>query len=807
MHFTNLCKALFAFMLAASCTPCKAQKEWKQKIIKEYTADHRFFDAEKAILKRDSRGFLWIGTQKGLCRFDGRSFSDYTTLDGLVENTITGIQPGKDGQVYIFTPSAIHRYTGCCPAFYRITDTSVTARASVSADDHADHTIENIVKDEAGHEWSLTDNGLLQVYNKVYTRDSYPSREYYFIKDQNGRKILMNDGNVHGPKLQSALSYKGSDGTWWYITNNGIYYLLPGTKKLISYLLPAESNHCKDSSFMDITEDATGGIWLSVSGCVWHYKYGHFSHIDIQEPVKNLTAIDSLVILATGAGLFTFNKQGLQPLPVQPGQGIITITIDKEKNLWINTGTSILYKIKILNGMTFSITDSVEIAVNGEKAIPEAITIDGSGNLWVITRFKMHIFLKQPRGGFSTENQIVLAGDQRIADLTRDHVSMFTGNDDQVYLRSSSNLYIFRASSIIETYYREAPKLHLLSVHLISHRQNKYLHQWITCEASDSGYRRMKSWQNAFSFYFTALSPVDGAGVVYRYKLAGLENEWQPLDKQQKAAYNNLPPGDYTFMVQAANVSGVWCQPVTYSFTILTPWYRTRWAYVIGILLILTCVLLLLGYYLPRRREMKRILTEQKLKVLRAQINPHFLQNTFEFLAQSLRWSSMENSLNTIHKIASYFRHILRLTDETVITVEDEIAMTEQYLSMQRMIFYERFSYSISTAENVDTIGVFVPSMLLQPLVENALKHGIDILSGTGRISIGISQDDHFIHITIADTGRRQDAAKKSHKPKGISITLERLNLLYRDRINKPSINMALNEEGGHTVEVKIPLA
>ena len=319
--------------------------------------------------------------------------------------------------------------------------------------------------------------------------------------------------------------------------------------------------------------------------------------------------------------------------------------------------------------------------------------------------------------------------------------------------------------------------------------------------------------QNTITFHYSSIGFHNAPYFQFQYELEGLEGlgtGWQDGDETHKVAYNSLLPGDYTFRVRVANENGRWSDPISYQFTISPPWYRSWWAWTLWILLgagAIITVFYLRQQSLKKKYRTEQELTEQKLIALRAQINPHFLQNTFNFLSQHIRYEPKETAIATTKKIAGFLRNVLHASDHSVVTLEKEIEFTDQYLLLQKTLFGDRIAYEIHVDAAVDTFDMDIPSMLLQPMVENAVKYG----TRKGHhcfINITVTQDDHYIVCTIEDNGLHVDGTGNDpkHISKGIALTKGKLDVMFRKSAHPPVVTSGANEGQGYTAVIRIPL-
>jgi len=178
-----------------------------------------------------------------------------------------------------------------------------------------------------------------------------------------------------------------------------------------------------------------------------------------------------------------------------------------------------------------------------------------------------------------------------------------------------------------------------------------------------------------------------------------------------------------------------------------------------------------------QEQEMRKLAAEAELRALRAQINPHFLFNTLNVLANLIH-SNPEKAERVTEELAGIFRYALESTRVEWVTLNDELEFLESYLAIEKTRFEERLSYSFDV--DTETRSLKIPPMILQPLVENAIKHGIapEVSGGSIKIS-GRAMFDYFV-IEVEDTGRgrRNGSRRQSSSGTGIGLKNVRERLL-----------------------------
>ncbi len=181
--------------------------------------------------------------------------------------------------------------------------------------------------------------------------------------------------------------------------------------------------------------------------------------------------------------------------------------------------------------------------------------------------------------------------------------------------------------------------------------------------------------------------------------------------------------------------------------------------------------------------EFKQEIADLKLKALRSQMNPHFIFNSLNSIKLYIINNDKENAVYYLNKFAKLIRKILTASIEKEITLEEEIETSMLYLNIENIRFNNAIEYTTSIDPKINIKSIKIPSLILQPFLENALWHGLSAKEGKKSIDIIVeSEDDDFARISIVDNGIGRKASEKINSKKftrqksvGIDITKERL--------------------------------
>jgi LytS/YehU family sensor histidine kinase len=201
-----------------------------------------------------------------------------------------------------------------------------------------------------------------------------------------------------------------------------------------------------------------------------------------------------------------------------------------------------------------------------------------------------------------------------------------------------------------------------------------------------------------------------------------------------------------------------------------------------------------------REKTRKALILAQKaqLQMLRNQLNPHFLFNSLNSI-QGLVYENPDLADSMISELSEFLRYSLQYNTRILVSVGDELEILKKYLSIEKIRYEERLEYNISG--NQDLLDQEIPSFITQPMVENAIKHGLSENPEGIRIFINVYSLDNYLTIEVSNTGQ---LTSDSWSPgTGISNILERLDNMYK---GKHSFSL-LEEEGMVKAKIQIPLS
>lgn len=389
-------------------------------------------------------------------------------------------------------------------------------------------------------------------------------------------------------------------------------------------------------------------------------------------------------------------------------------------------------------------------------------------------------------------------GSQQVNDVYVDH--------NRIYIASLNGIHVLKKSTSFSATKIE-PKVYLTEINYggKTHTRNEKL--------------KLSYGDRHIVFKFAAPSYYHPEGIRYEYKINA--GPWLDLAIPQ-LELNAMVPGSYELQIRAKHNESQWSSPLQYTFTVERPFYLSWWFYT------------LLGFgiigwlYFNYLQKIKKLQKDQKtrleyeqeinrlqLKSLQAMINPHFVFNSLSAIQQEINAGDAKKANNYLTRFSRLLRKNLENLNESFITLDEEISMLTLYLDTEKMRLDDQLDYEIKVQPGMDPHNTWLPTMLLQPIVENAIWHGIAASGVSGKVLIQFELINDRLHIAIDDNGLGIEKSRTQKnlqmlkgKALGMSITQDRLIFLER-KIGSPITFDVIDkkQEGSNGTRVVITMS
>lgn len=716
-------------------------------------------------------GSVLVGTYDGVYCWDGAKLIDQQEISRVKNKIVTCIlRDRENGTWYCTEGNGVYYVANTSFLYYTEEDglsaSKITAAATVGQTiclGHIDGTISFLngtsIRSMSTDNWNAAPGSPSRIGSLL----AYDDQQ---LIASTGNNIFLIDAMTLTSRMINRYGAKklirSKDGSVWAFQFRRLVNLR-GTEFVVA------ANHPFQLYADNIFEDRNGLIWMCAIDGIWNYDSinGYTSRGETDSLLSvRITDVDE-----SADGIMWFASRG---------SGIIAKTPDST------------YQVTVHNGLAGNMC--------------RAVYVDTGNTIWVATNNGLS------RIYYSTSPSFHYT----VVTYTMD-AGLLT-NDVNDVLRIGDNLALIHTSSVSVFDPRELESNSFVPpVYLMAATQEN--------DSSFSEGAQFGFDQDYFTFNYVGLSFRDPGQMRYRYKMEGADEVWRTTTTTS-ATYQALPPGNYRFVVQASTDGNLWSNDASIHFAILPAWWQS-WLFRAGVLILGTLLVYLLFRWRintvqkrhMRKAQLQSRMTTFELNALRAQMNPHFVFNAINSVQYFITANDPDSSQKYLSKFAKLIRYVVDNARLSYIPIRSEVEALKLYLELEALRFGNRLKYSFEISENVDAEYDQIPSMLIQPYVENAIWHGIMHKQGDGEIKIRLSKLDNIISCVIEDNGVGRSKSmelKKSkmasnHKSVGMSNTRERLEII--NQLSKTELSVEITdlysdagEPGGTRIQLRIPL-
>lgn len=541
-------------------------------------------------------------------------------------------------------------------------------------------------------------------------------KNFWFSTDSGLVKKTGNSYKIFFPPLDLSIKdnlfisklYKRKDGKFWIrARKNGIYVFDPKKEKFIKHYLPDGKNI--DGAVYSCLIDKQGDFWIGATKgiSVYNPSKDGFNKIPIKDAagksreVSWVTDIaqdnENVIWAASDVGLLKINKASKTGLLIDDQMGLPEnylkrLLIDTLGNLWIPSQQGIIKYDRKKSFTYFNYNNGLPFQYEGHGFFE----IEKTGNFLLsysgyVTKFNPYHIKSN-----TTVPRVILM------DVSAD------GQEKQLQKQSGGKSIILKAGTKIVN-------IHFAITSYTAPQENKYF-----------------------------------------YKV-GADAAWQQV-KNGDIALGSMPHGRYVLYVKGCNNDEVFSQEEKLVITVLPYWYEKSWFIIlcIAIIILITVVLLRRRIAFIRNQYVfEQRLSESELKAIRSQMNPHFVFNVLNSIESYIMDNDKRTASRLVQKFASLSRLILENSTKSLIAADKEWKALTLYTELEAMRYNNVFSFNFSVDEDLDLKSILLPPMLIQPLIENAILHGLIIdPQPNAHLEVSLQQTTEGLCITVADNGR-----------------------------------------------------
>ncbi len=612
---------------------------------------------------------------------------------------------------------------------------------------------------------------------------------HLFTKD-NSRLIKQNIDNARGGSLTDIIFHNNQ-----YITSFKNNITVHDHQMNLLAKVAALSDQGQAVSIYEFAEPGEQLLSISGSAVVKKSKNNNRFILVGETGTKNRCIIKrgSGYLIGTSDGIFYLDSTyQLRHSGLLKGKVVLKLIPDRNKNIWVCTKGNGLHMLTPPDSLT-PVPDIPSTVVNHIGFLNDT-TILLSTNKGLFVNNLNTIF----------ENQLW----NRIVDNEVMSTAIY---NDEVHIATKEGLIILHKQHLFN---EEAFEFYLES---IQPNNKKIPGDPVEFSHNDKD----------LYFIFDILAYKD-PGHSLRYELDGPSPAKGDISGPE-LHFQNLSPGRYHLTVAVlSNAYGNQQKNLAISFYIKPAFWQTKLFLTAIILTSLFCVILIIWFSSRRirRNEARKTLVARKLAThrltaLKAQINPHFVSNTLTAVQQLIFAGEIDRANQYIARFSHLIRYVLKHSDKAVTYLDDEIKLIDIIVELEQLRFNNSFLFEKDISANINPEEIFVPPLIIQPIIENAIWHGLLPLNGTRTpkltLKIAIRNDTLAISVIDNGVGRQDLVSTKSEDPVGreskgtwlIKTWMENLNQLFPARtaaINFIDLMDEQNRPAGTQVDITLPL-
>ena len=305
--------------------------------------------------------------------------------------------------------------------------------------------------------------------------------------------------------------------------------------------------------------------------------------------------------------------------------------------------------------------------------------------------------------------------------------------------------------------------------------------------------------KNNIQFDYVGISYKSTGDIRYRYRLLGLDSTWYQT-RETFLNFPALPSGEYELQLQAINKFDVHSQLLVARFTVEKLLYEKTWFRVLAAMLFLAItgfVVLLIIRRISRKEQEKTAISRRiaDLEQLsrKAQMNPHFIFNSLNSIQQYVMDADVMGANKFISGFSRLIRQTLDFSSKPEISLEEELDYLTNYLDIEKTRLEDAFSWVVKIDPSVEPTAYYIPPMILQPFVENSVRHGLRFRKDkNGVVTISVKREGDYLVCILEDNGIGRKAAMQyksvspiNYQSKGLSLTADRIEMFNREHALK----------------------
>lgn len=297
-------------------------------------------------------------------------------------------------------------------------------------------------------------------------------------------------------------------------------------------------------------------------------------------------------------------------------------------------------------------------------------------------------------------------------------------------------------------------------------------------------------------FSVLAFKAANSSNLSVRYRLN--RDPWKSISKVRRISLPALSAGSYTLELQVISENGAYASvSKALQFSIVLPFYKSYWFNGFVLLILIGIIyafsrrrinkIKAMGLLQQQKMQLENALQKSMLSAIKSQMNPHFIFNALNTIQSYIYANDKEQASEYLGKFSELTRLILEVSNRETISLDEEIKTIGLYLELEKLRFDEKLNYTIRVSEKISPETSFIPPMLIQPYIENAIKHGLLHKKEDWRLTVDFHKKDQGVEVVIEDNGigriksaERNKLKNKQHNGFSTVANEKRLDILNK---------------------------
>lgn len=752
------------------------------------------------LLKNEATSDIWVGTLGGVIKFNGNSrilyINNPQNPESLVDNNTQSALIDKFGTIWIGTINGLSRFDQRLKKFnlfkeFKWKDTLLNNNVYYIYEEN-DSTI-----------WLGTlSSGIIKFNPLTEQIFAYP---------------LIKDKNIETKMVRAIL--KDKSGNYWVGTRDaGMFRFFPKTGKF-EHVIGAKNNEISNNTIRCIFEDSELNLWIGTANGLNLYNrktnkflvYRAYENMPNNNTVYQIEESDDkrkLYLACFRGGFQIFDKKTkkfkifkLENANSKTSKNYAMCVKKTDKDsVMLGTYGKGLFVINLVNGNYRNITEKHGLSNN---------------SIYGILKYNNTYWLSSNRGISSFNKK---TGEIKNYSL-KNYIQSYEFNEG-AYCKTRSGIYYFGGVNGFNYFNpKNVNEDKIESKTIITSIKKIDTELQFLTDKKGEYYVELNYNDNLISFEFATLNFLSANSNTYAYKLDGYDDNWINAGNRTTAYYTKLTPGRYYFKVKSLSENNSKLNIGIIKIIIDPPFWQTWWFYALALCSLVFTVIFIIKWRTGIiDQSYKNKLAEMELKALRSQMNPHFIFNSLNSIQYYILKKEPKVAYNYLTKFSNLMRMILQNSKYKLISLKSEYEWLKIYLELESLRMENTLDWEIKIDKNINSEKSFLPAMVFQPYIENAIIHGLLPKPDNRKLCIEIFEENDIFKCIITDNGigRKKSfelnkARLKHHESTAMNLTKDRLALLNIETTNIVGPKVidlfdSNNEACGTRVEISLPI-